>query len=210
VITSPFTSVEEVNVEEVAPPTFVPLSCHWYVGVAPPLVGVAVKVTGSPAQIVAPVEVILTEAATEAETVIVIVLDVTVAGEAQEAFDVMISVISSPSASVEEVNVEDVAPPAFVPFTCHWYVGVVPPFTGVPVNVTGSPAQIVEPVDVMLTEGTTTSVTVIVIPEDVAVNGEAHAALDVITTVTTSPLFKVVLVKVADVAPPTFVPLICH
>ena len=34
----------------VAPGTLVPFSFHWYVGVAPPLVGVAVKVTEVPAQ----------------------------------------------------------------------------------------------------------------------------------------------------------------
>jgi hypothetical protein len=31
--------------------------------------------------------------------------------------------------------------PATVPLTFHWYVGFVPPFTGVAVNVTELPAQ---------------------------------------------------------------------
>ncbi len=51
----------------------------------------------------------------------------------------------------------------------------------------------VEPVEVILTEGTTTGFTVIVIPVDVTAEGEAQGALDVIVTVTTSPLLKVVL-----------------
>ena len=33
-------------------PTFEPFNFHWYVGVVPPFVGVAVKVTEVPAQIV--------------------------------------------------------------------------------------------------------------------------------------------------------------
>ena len=47
----PFAKVVEVNVDEVAPPTFTPLICHWYVGVAPPFVGVAVNVAEAPAHI---------------------------------------------------------------------------------------------------------------------------------------------------------------
>ena len=31
--------------------------------------------------------------------------------------------------------------PTFAPFTFHWYAGVVPPFTGVAVNVTSDPGQ---------------------------------------------------------------------
>ena len=68
-------------------------------------------------------------------------------------------------------------------------------------NVIGSPAQIVLPVEVILTEGVTEGFTVIVIPVEVAVAGEAHSALEVMITVTTSPLLRVVLVKVEAVAP---------
>ena len=47
----PFVSVVVVNV--VPPvPVFTPFTFHWYVGEAPPLVGVAVKVTLVPAHIV--------------------------------------------------------------------------------------------------------------------------------------------------------------
>ena len=43
-------------------PVFIPLTCHWYCGETPPLTGVAVKVTGVPAQ------TLFTEAATEIST----------------------------------------------------------------------------------------------------------------------------------------------
>src|SRR4051794_37801694 len=33
--------------------------------------------------------------------------------------------------------------PLFIPFTFHWYDGVVPPFTGVAVKVTAVPVQMV-------------------------------------------------------------------
>ena len=64
----------------------------------------------------------------------------------------------------------------------------MPPFVGVAVNVTLVPAQIVLPgLAEILTEGVIPEVTFIVIPEDVAVVGLAHVAVDVITTVTISP-----------------------
>jgi hypothetical protein len=31
--------------------------------------------------------------------------------------------------------------PTFTPFTFHWYVGAVPPFTGLAVNTMGAPAH---------------------------------------------------------------------
>ena len=42
------------------PPTIVPFAYHWYIGEAPPLVGVAVKVTLWPAQIEVAVATLLT------------------------------------------------------------------------------------------------------------------------------------------------------
>jgi len=66
---------------------------------------------------------------------------------------------------------------------------VVPPFTGIAVNVTLVPAQIVVPgLAAMLTDGTIVDPTIIVIPGDVAVAGLTQASEEVITTVTTSPL----------------------
>ena len=64
----------------------------------------------------------------------------------------------------------------------------MPPLVGVAVNVTLVPVQIVLPgFALMVTDGTTVAVTVIVIPFDVAVVGLTQARDDVITTVTTSP-----------------------
>ena len=85
----------------------------------PPPVGVAVKVTASPEQMVVELAEILTDAATAPDTVIVMVLEVAVAGDAQLALEVITTVTLSPFASVVDVNVEEVAPPTLVPFTCH-------------------------------------------------------------------------------------------
>ncbi len=71
-------------------PTFPPFSFHWYEGVPPPLVGVAVNVTLVPTQILLPgAAAMLTEGVTVAVTVIVMVFDVAVAGLAQEALEVI-------------------------------------------------------------------------------------------------------------------------
>ena len=65
----------------------------------PPLVGVAVKVTEVPAQIVLPgLTEILTEGVTFAFTVIVMPAEVAVAGEGQVAFEVITHVTISPFA----------------------------------------------------------------------------------------------------------------
>lgn len=85
----------------------------------PPPVGVAVKVTASPGQIVVELAEMLTDAATELDTVIVIVFEVAVAGDAQAALDVIVTLTLSPLANVVDVNVEAVAPLTSTPFTCH-------------------------------------------------------------------------------------------
>ena len=74
--------------------------------------------------------------------------------------------------------------PTFVPFTFHWYDGVVPPLVGVAVNVTDALAHTVVVGVVMLTDGVTEPLMVIVIVFEVAVVGDAHAELDVMTHVT--------------------------
>ena len=84
----------------------------------PPLMGVAVNVTGLPAQTVVLVAAMLTAAATAAETVMVIALDVAGEPVAQPELEVMITVTPSPFTKAEEVNVGELVP-AFVPFTCH-------------------------------------------------------------------------------------------
>ena len=66
----------------------------------------------------------------------------------------------------------------------------MPPFVGVAVKVTLVPAQIVLPgLAAMLTDGTNAiDPTFIVMPGAVAVAGLAQPSVEVITTVTTSPL----------------------
>ncbi len=71
-------------------PTLPPLSFHWYAGVVPPFVGVAVKVTLVPAQIVLPgFAAILTAGTTDPVTTIVTVFEVAVAAEVHVAFEVI-------------------------------------------------------------------------------------------------------------------------
>ena len=77
------------------------------------------------------------------------------------------------------------------------------------VKVTNPPGQI-DVVDAAITtEGTGAGVTVIVIPALVAVVGVAQIALDVNTTVTTSLLFSVEVVKVGLFVP-ALVPFTRH
>ena len=69
-------------------------------GVVPPLVGVAVKVTLVPVQIVLPgLAAMVTDGTTAAVTVIVISLEVAVAGLAQASEDVITQVILLPLAN---------------------------------------------------------------------------------------------------------------
>jgi hypothetical protein len=62
----------------------------------------------------------------------------------------------------------------------------------------------------IVTDGVTDGLTTITIPVDDAVVGDAQAAFETILTDTTSPLAIVEEGKVADVAPGTFTPFICH
>jgi hypothetical protein len=209
VTTSELARVVEVKVAAFVP-TFEPFTFHWYAGVVPPLVGVAVKVTEAPAHIVEPEPLaILTEGVTEVFTVMAILLEVAVVGLAQAALDVSTQVTASELARVVEVKVAALVP-TLVPFTFHWYAGVVPPLVGVAVKVTEAPAQIVEPEPLaMLTEGVTEVFTVMAILLEVAVVGLAQAALDVSTQVTASELARVVEAKVAEFVP-TLEPFTFH
>lgn len=85
----------------------------------------------------------------------------------------------------------------------------MPPFVGVAVNVTEVPGQILFAEAAMETAGTGAGNTVIFTGALVTVAGEGHTALDVIITVTTSPLFSEVLVKEVLLVP-TFTPFTCH
>ena len=78
-------------------PTLFPFNFHWYDGLAPPFVGVAVNVTLVPLQIVVPgLAAILTDGVTIAFTVIVIAFDVAVAGDTQVAVEFITQVTTSP------------------------------------------------------------------------------------------------------------------
>ena len=88
-------------------------------GLVPPLVGVAVKVTELPGQIV----VLLAATETLGVTVLiemVMALLLTVAGVAQGALLVIITVTTLPFVSVVLVNVAPVWPGTFTPSICHW------------------------------------------------------------------------------------------
>ena len=76
---------------------------------------------------------------------------------------------------------------------------------GVAVNVTLVPEQIVLPgLALILTDGATEPVMLIVIPVDVAVVGFAQASDEVITTVITSPFTKVLFEYVLLFVPTLF------
>jgi hypothetical protein len=87
--------------------------------VLPPLVGVAVNVTLAPVHILVVDALIATLAVTAGVTVMVMLLDETVAGEGQAALDVTSSVITSALASVVVVYDDEVAPFITLPFFLH-------------------------------------------------------------------------------------------
>ena len=80
---------------------------------------------------------------------------------------------------------------------------------GVDVNVTDPPVHIEVVLETIDTDGTT-DVAVIVIGLLAAVAGLAQGSLLLIVTITTSPLFKVVVVKGDAVCPVTFTLFIFH
>ena len=97
-------------------PTFVPFNFHWYAGVDPPFVGVALKDTFVPEQIVVPgLAVMVTEGVTVFVTIIDTVFDVAVAGETQAAFEVITQETVLPSARAAFVYVL-LFVPTFAPF----------------------------------------------------------------------------------------------
>jgi hypothetical protein len=150
----------------------------------------------------------LTAGATGALTIIVMALDVTVVVETQVAFDVITQVTTSPFTNEDVVN-EELFVPAFVPFTFHWYAGVVPPFVGVAVKVTAVPLQILVADALMATTGVAFDPTEIVIALDVSLLGTAHPALDVNTHFTTS-LFNKAVVAYVELFVPTTAPFFNH
>jgi hypothetical protein len=102
------------------------------------------------------------------------------------ALDVITTVTTCPLVNDVVVKVA-LFVPVFVPFTRHWYEGTVPPFVGVAVNVTLSPAQIVlsASLDSILTLAGKLGFTVVVMLLDVAGEPVVQGELEVTTTVTT-------------------------
>jgi hypothetical protein len=112
------------------------------VGVLPPLVGVAVKVTVVPAQIVVLLADMFILGAINGLTEKERVLLPTFNGFAHAALLVKLQDTTAPELKLE---VEKLAlfVPTFRPFTCHWYTGFEPPLVVVAVNVTFVPEQMV-------------------------------------------------------------------
>ena len=74
-----------------------------------------------------------------------------------------------------------------MPFTFHWYVGVVPPLFGVAVNETELPGQNGLDDAEMVTPAGRFELTIIVIVFDVAGLPSGHAILEFNTQVTKAP-----------------------
>jgi hypothetical protein len=132
-------------------------------------------------------------------TVIVISVLVKGLGLAHGTLEVIESDILSPLTNVELTKVFPVAPETFVPFIIHWYTGPVPPLIGVTAeNVTATPGQVVSLDDVMETEGTTTTLTVVLI--SLLVPGITQSVAEVTVRVIRSLFDNPVVVYVASVA----------
>ena len=140
-------------------------------------------------------------------TVTVTVFDVAVVGVGQAAVDVKIHVTFAPFVN-EEDEYEALFVPTFDPFTCHWYVGVVPPFVAVAVYVALVPEQI-EVVPEIEIEGVTYAFTVVVMAFEVAGLLVAPAKFEVIIQVTICPVVNDVVVYVGLFVP-TLEPFTCH
>ena len=117
-IASAFTSVVVEYEEAVAPGIFVPFFFHWKVGVPPPLVALAVKVTDVPEQTVVAEVLIVILGAVVGVTVIVTAFEVADVVVAQATLDVNTQVTTSLFASVVDPNVAEFVP-TFPPFTFH-------------------------------------------------------------------------------------------
>ena len=213
VITTETTSLLIRVVEEkvgLLVPVFTPFNFHWYEGAVPPLTGVAVKVTEVPAQI-APegASAMLTLAGRFVLTTMVIVFDVAGFPETHVAFEVITTETTSLLIRVVEEKV-GLLVPAFIPFTFHWYEGVVPPLAGVAVKVTDVPGHMApEGRAAILTLAGRFGLTTMVTVFDVAGFPVTHVAFEVITTETTSLLIRVVEEKVGLFVP-AFTPFTFH
>ena len=138
---------------------------------------------------------------------IVSVLDVAGLPVVQVMLEVITTYIISPSLNALLVYVLFVESTTATPFKYHWYVGVVPPFTGLAVNVIGDPAQISVPGSAVIV----TDAATLLIVETVVVALLVQPFALVIVTVNTSPFAGATAVATAEeallIAP---VPLVVH
>ena len=137
IIQSPFSGVY-VNIGLFAP-TMIPFTFHWYTGVVPPFVGVAVNVTDVPLQMGLAVAFIETLTGEFVFSTIVIVFDVAGLPIGQAILEFITQETISPLFG--EYVYTGLLGPTPVPFTFHRYEGAAPPFVGVAVNVTEAPWQ---------------------------------------------------------------------
>jgi RNase P/RNase MRP subunit p29 len=120
-------------------PALAPFTFHWYVGVVPPFIGVAVNVTNDPGQKGFDDATMVTPAGKLLLTVINSVLLVIGLFIGQEIDDVNVQLTRSPFRGLY-VKVE-LFVPEFTPLIFHWYIGKAPSLTGIAVKVTDDPAQ---------------------------------------------------------------------
>jgi hypothetical protein len=126
----------------------------------------------------------------------------------QLALDVSLHFTTSPSEG-EKSNVGLAeGNPEFIPLTCHWYAGVVPPFTGDAVKDTEFPWQYGLVSVLILTLADNDVLTDILTGAEMAGLPLTHAALDVSLQVTISPFCGVKLNMLLFA--PVFTPFTFH
>lgn len=166
------------------------------------------KLTTVPAHTVPDVLVMVTDGVTGADTVTVMILELTVSGAAQLADDTSLHDTVLPLLRL--LVVYEVLPvPVALPFTYQRYDGFAPPFTAVAVNVTGAPWQMAVALAAIDTDGVTDVVTEITTRLDTTCDGTAHAALLVSVQVTVSFCASVELTNWALLLP-VFTPFTFH
>lgn len=174
-------------------PTLDPFTFHWYDGLIPGFVAVAVKVTLVAEQIVVALALMLSVGVWAALTFTVIPFEVAVLFDKQLALDVSTQVTVCPFVSALVVNVALLVP-VFTPLIFHWYTGEAPALVVVAVNTTCVPAQNVVCEALILMVGRVGLFTTTVIAFEVAGLFPTPARLEVITQVTTCPLVKLLVV----------------
>jgi hypothetical protein len=133
----------------------------------------------------------------------------TVDAVTQVRLEVSLHFTVSPLLRLVVVNV--LPPPADKPFTVQSKVGDDPPLFMVEEKVTDPPVHIApDGVAEIVIEGVTLFVTVITTELEVAVEGNAQAALEVSTQVKASPFAMELVEYAAEVAPLIFTPFFLH